>query len=573
MRSVLFIGLPLTASLGDALGIPDNCNSSLVQPASTVRPDQGVNRRQVPTTASMVNNERFVFAHFMVGFVNAYNQEDWNRDIALAASKGIDGFALNCDGQDTNAQQLQYAFTAASSLNFKLFISPDFVHYSYTDPGPVSELLKPYLSESAYFQYEGKPFVSSFWGEGIDWVQIGENVGVDLYVCPYYKSSQAAADTPGLDGLFSWNTWPGQDSDSAVFQNMTTAPDEEYLNLLAPLGKAYMAPVSPWFYSHLPASTGFPKNYHLYSDTLWSTRWQQILELVVAHPDQVKFVEIITWNDWTESSLISPYRGTLTTDGNKEWSEDFDHSAWMDMMGPFISAFKAGQSKPQINEDRIVWWYRPTLKNAECDSTDSVGEKPRGWEMAADSVFVAALTTGPATITVTIGGTSSSQKVDGEGVHTLAFPMCAGSVSFQMTVDGGGTAIGKGNIDITDQCYKGIYNFNVLVGTALVDGSSPSSVSTDVSPSIDISSTVSSLGTMIPSTINTVSTAYSTLPDTGISSYSNSQGSTTVPDPETTSASAPDEATSSYAAATSAPTSNVAPWNGWRNGGWKTQQA
>nr|XP_018259199.1 uncharacterized protein I303_08127 [Kwoniella dejecticola CBS 10117]OBR81357.1 hypothetical protein I303_08127 [Kwoniella dejecticola CBS 10117] len=465
--------------------------------------------------AASAESERYVFAHFMVGFVNSYTQDDWNRDVALASSKGIDGFALNCDGQDTNAQQLQYAFTAASNSNFKLIISPDFVHYSYEDPGPVSELLKPWVTQLGYFQYEGKPFVSSFWGEGTDWVKVRENVGVELYVCPYDYASQAAVDTPGLDGLFSWRTWPGEGTDEVVFQNMTSDPDEEYLNLLAPLGKTFMAPVSPW------SSTGFPKNYYLYSDTLWPTRWQQILDLGVKYPDQVKFVEIITWNDWTESSLISPYKGTMTTDGNKEWSEDFDHSVFMDMMGPFISAFKAGQAQPQVTEDRMVWWYRPTLKNAECSSTDSVGEKPRGWEMAADSVFVAALTTGPATITVTIGGVASSQSVDGAGVHTLAFAMSVGSVAFQMEVDGGGSATGKGAIEISDQCYNGVYNFNVLAGTAAVDGtSSPASGDTALASSApEVSAAPASsveAGTAVSAEASIpASSAYSTPSDEG----------------------------------------------------------
>ncbi|WVQ81263.1 hypothetical protein IAT38_003386 [Cryptococcus sp. DSM 104549] len=445
---------------------------------------------EVTKRANTTSDERWVFAHFMVGFVNSYTQEDWTRDVALAASKGIDGFALNCDGQDTNQQQLTYAFQAASasSAPFKLFISPDFVHFSYSDPAPVSAFLKPWVTEDAYFQYEGKPFVSSFWGEGTDWEAVTTSVGTDLYVVPFYYASQAAAETKGVNGLFSWEVWPGESTDDVVNQNMTTDPDKEYLDLLAPLGKTYMAPVSPWFYAHLPASTGYPKNYYLYSDTLWPTRWQQILDLAVANPDQLKFVEIITWNDWTESSLISPYRGTMTTDGNEQWSKDFDHSALMDMMGPFIKAFKAGSGEVEVEENRIVWWYRPTLKDAECDATDTVGEKPRGADMAADSIFVAALTTGAATITVTSGSSTSSQTVDKAGVHTLAFPMDVGSVSFDMKVDGGGTASGKGAIEISAECYEGVYNFNILSGTAVADGSSSSSTTDTTADASDAAS-------------------------------------------------------------------------------------
>ncbi|WVR09784.1 hypothetical protein IAU60_006860 [Kwoniella sp. DSM 27419] len=412
------------------------------------------------------NNERHVFAHFMVGFVGGYTQDDWIRDVQLAQSYGIDGFALNCDRQDSIAVQLKYAFTAAAATDFKLFISPDFVHYDPDDSGPVSDLLRPWLSEPAYFRYDNRPFVSSFWGEGTDWIRVSESVGSRLYIVPYYYASQTAVDTPGLDGLFSWYAWPGQDSPDVVDQNMTTAKDLEYLDLLAAAGKTYMAPVSPWFYSHLPASTGYPKNFFLNSDTLWPTRWQQILDLAISHPDQLKFVEIITWNDWTESSLITSFRGGDQNDGNTKWAADFDHTSLMDMMVPFIKAFKSGMPTPQVEESKLVWWYRPTLKDAQCDATDSVGSKPIGWEMAADLIFVAALTTGPASVTVKSGSVTSTQQVDSAGVHTLAFPMTAGPVTLSMEVDSGTAISGKGAIDIFDQCYQGVYNFNVLAGSA-----------------------------------------------------------------------------------------------------------
>jgi len=113
--------------------------------------------------------------------------------------------ALNCDGQAQNTQQLTYAFTAAanSKTPFVLFISPDFVHFSYTDPGPIITFLKPWLSQPAYFKYEGKPFVSSFWGQGLDWNAVRAEVG-SLYVVPYYVASSAAANDAAVDGLFSW---------------------------------------------------------------------------------------------------------------------------------------------------------------------------------------------------------------------------------------------------------------------------------------------------------------------------------------------------------------------------------
>lgn len=83
-------------------------------------------------------------------------------------------------------------------------MSPDFTHYSYTDPAPVAALLKPWLNQTAQFRYDGKPFVSGFCGQGTDWTAVRSQVGMDLYVVPYYDASSAAVNDEGVDGLFSW---------------------------------------------------------------------------------------------------------------------------------------------------------------------------------------------------------------------------------------------------------------------------------------------------------------------------------------------------------------------------------
>ena len=62
--------------------------------------------------------------------------------------------------------------------------------------------------------------------------------------------------------------------------------------------------------------------------------------------------------------MISPYRGKQTADGNYLWSDGFDHSAMMSLMEPYITAYKAGQKEVTVTKNRLVYWYRPTLKSA-----------------------------------------------------------------------------------------------------------------------------------------------------------------------------------------------------------------
>ncbi|KAL7421003.1 hypothetical protein Q5752_003887 [Cryptotrichosporon argae] len=428
------------------------------------------------TVEKRATQDRYVFAHFMVGFVDEYGEADWTTDISLAHSYGLDGFALNCDDDDSTATQLGYAYAAAEAYNaglnssqtpFVLFVSPDFTHYSASDPASVGALLAPVLSSSAQLTVDGKAFVSSFEGDGLDWAAVATATGQEIYAVPYYQDYAAYVDDDGISGLFSWAAWPGQDTGTEVDANITTSADEEYLSLLQAANKTYMAPVSPWFYTHLADSTGYGKNYVLYTDLNWPLRWQQAITLAASYPDQLRFIEIITWNDWTESSLVGPYMGGEMSDDVYLWAENMTHTPMLDMVGPYISAFKAGTDTLSIDDDVLVYWYRPTFKAAECNATDNVGAPPSGWDMPADDVFVHVLLTDAATLTVTSGDSAYTQTLRA-GAQTLAFPMGAGRQTFALELVDGRSASATGAIDITTDCRLGEYNFNILSGSIVL---------------------------------------------------------------------------------------------------------
>lgn len=138
--------------------------------------------------------------------------------------------------------------------------------------------------------------MSTFEGPGnaADWVDI--KAATDAFFVPDW-TSVPAQDAVGLaggvvDGLFSFDAWP----DGAT--NLTTEGDKAFQAALA--GKAYMMPVSPWFFTNLPGFAG--KNWIWRGDGLWETRWKQVAEV------QPEFVQILTWNDYGESHYIGPVR-------------------------------------------------------------------------------------------------------------------------------------------------------------------------------------------------------------------------------------------------------------------------
>lgn len=207
----------------------------------------------------------------------------------------IDGFALNIGYLDTinpNGMvqaQLDNAYSAADAAGFNLFLSFDYLAQGAWDQNAVITTINGYSSRTSQFQWEGKPLVSTFEGPGNagDWAYIKSQTS--SFFVPDFSSlgAVAAAAAPNVDGLLSWNAWPNGAND------MTNGDDHAYVSALN--GRPYMMPVSPWFYTNLPA---WSKNWLWRGDDLWHQRWDQVVEI------NPTFVEILTWNDWGELNSV-----------------------------------------------------------------------------------------------------------------------------------------------------------------------------------------------------------------------------------------------------------------------------
>lgn len=148
------------------------------------------------------------------------------------------------------------------------------------------------------------------------------------------------------------------------------------------------------------------------------------------------------------------------------------------MAKPFIAAYKAGSQSvgDYITEDQIIYWYRPALKSASCDSTDTTMKPanvntgnyfqglPNGAETMADSIFVVSLLTEAGTLEVKSG--SNSQTFEAQaGANAFAVDMGVGQQSFSLTRRGATVLSGTSLKDVSGDCICGTYNFNAYVGT------------------------------------------------------------------------------------------------------------
>ncbi|KAK7703348.1 hypothetical protein SLS57_010997 [Botryosphaeria dothidea] len=342
-----------------------------------------------------------VFAHYMVCGLSSVEQAQ--TDVRDAKNLGIDAFALNVqnvvDSWATSA--IEYLFTAAAQEGFHLFFSFDMAVLNEQDPASFLPIFEQYASNDTYYKHDNKPFVTTFNGgimqNGGEWTRNFRQAIEADNITPYfvsdfglYSSSSASASESimgslntysAVDGVFSWETaWPSQNDGIASILSSVT--DKVGLDAAHATGKSYLMPLSSHQFKHIDGLG----NWYRRGELTLPNRMKQILEL------SPEFIMLLTWNDAGESHYIGNVwqESISTSEATKKYVDDFDHSAWQDVISPFISAYK-NDAKDEteilpLNNGNFTgaMWYRPLLKDASC-SGDYLG-KPIGWENAQDTV-------------------------------------------------------------------------------------------------------------------------------------------------------------------------------------------
>ncbi|KAJ4403082.1 hypothetical protein N0V82_010712 [Gnomoniopsis sp. IMI 355080] len=499
--------------------------------------------------------DRLVFCHFMVGIVSdRTSAADYDSDMQLAKELGIDAFALNIGTDDFTDEQLGYAYESAANNDMKVFISFDFNWFDpTTDADTVGQTIAKYAGKSAQLLIDGSAFASSFAGDGLDVSAVRTAAATDVFFAPNFHPAETSDPSAQVDAALNWMGWTSNGDNKAPKPGGTNVTvgegDVKYREWLSTRSDSslakrstskYIAPVSPWFSTHYGAEVSYSKNFVFPSDLLWFERWNQILTLAP------QYVEIITWNDYGESHYVGPLSSPHYDDGASKWVNDMPHDGFRDMAKPFIAAYKAGATSVDdyITDDQLIYWYRPTTSDAECDSTDNTMApaandsgnyfhgKPDGYEDLEDAVFLIAMLTADGTVTINSGGTTTT--FDGvAGANAFQVPMGVGQQSFSLTRDSKTVLSGTSLKDIQDQCVCGIYNFNAYVGTLPAGTADPLAADGLLSFTVGLTATCSAT----PSLGTPTNVAASTTDVSSVAATSASQATSTAAAPTTTTAS------------------------------------
>ncbi|TXT07365.1 hypothetical protein VHUM_03085 [Vanrija humicola] len=423
------------------------------------------------TTASTPprsNLPHYVWAHHMVGLTYSYTPSDWSGDVSTAKAYGVDGFALNMGNDYWGPAQVDAAYAAAEAQGgFKLFLSFDMTSMSCgsaADATTLVNLVKAHASSPAQALVDGKVLVSTFAGSSCTFGSGGVNgwqtqfvdalkaQGINIFFVPsIFSDPSSFSSYTWMDGELNWNSaWPMGNFDISL-----ASTDAAYL---AGLGsKAYMTAISPFFFTHFGPST-YNKNWLYRSDDwLYCTRWEEVIAL----RGTSTMTEILTWNDFGESSYIGPIKGDLPATSST-WVDGFDHTGLAQLTAYYAAAYKTG-AYPAITKDSITLWSRPHPAAATA-SNDPVGRPTNaGW--TSDFLYAVVLATAPATVTLTSGTTSQTFQV-GAGLSKLKLASAPGGI--------GGSVARNGNTVVEYSSGSAFqytenpvtYNYNYFVGSA-----------------------------------------------------------------------------------------------------------
>jgi hypothetical protein len=137
------------------------------------------------------------------------------------------------------------------------------------------------------------------------------------------KAGQVFSQTPG-DGFFPW-IHPTKTAQQEADTDSSFAAERDVK------AKLWMAAIAPWFFKRFDANDNWS---HAQDDAIFIDRWQHLLQL---KPD---LIEVVTWNDWGESSYVGP-ADTSGLSPTSYW-DTLNHNAFLKITNTFIKAYKAG---------------------------------------------------------------------------------------------------------------------------------------------------------------------------------------------------------------------------------------
>jgi glucan endo-1,3-alpha-glucosidase len=251
--------------------------------------------------------------------------------------------------------------------------------------------------------------------------------------------------TNWLDGLFLFA--------AAGLPYQLAQCNSNYTLAVHQTGKLSMASVTPHYWGCVQYSLG-RRYYESDGGEGIALQWQSILT------NQPDWVEITTWNDFNESTYLSPVVNPGQYFSQLENPMRNCHAAYSELSRRYIAWFKTGR-QPDIDADALYYFYRVHPKNAVALNTNDSPVVAFGGNVQ-DTLYATVLLAGPAQLEVHSGGFSTTNSLPA-GQSMLRTPFAPGPQKLVLTRNGSQVLAIQGP-DI--QTNIQLYNFFPATGFA-----------------------------------------------------------------------------------------------------------
>lgn len=340
-------------------------------------------------------------------------------EVRSAIARGISGFTFDVMSTAEvvgSGSPLSLMLSAAQAVDsrFKIVVMPDLTALGSNSSAVVQIITAVASSPAAYHLSDGRLVVSAFdaslnsaaWWQSV--LSQLSSKGINVAFVPTFLgwSASAAAFAPISYGFSDWGT-----ATAIASSQLQVAPGTAHSSY----GKIFMMPVDPQQFR--------PKDFTYWeagNSSAFRAAWTSSIQ------GDADWVQVVTWNDYSESGQISPYTDTsLRTDIG---------TGYYDLNGYYAAWFLTGQ-QPQITHDVLYYFYRrePTTAPAPAQSQKEVIASGTG--TPENDIELVAFLTAPGVLKITIGGNTYTQNAPA-GIFSFKIPSQPGTPLFTLSRNG-----------------------------------------------------------------------------------------------------------------------------------------
>jgi hypothetical protein len=340
----------------------------------------------------------------------AWAKIDMADEVRRAAAIGIDGFIVNLMGVVPTNVSWQKFLTMLDAveetgLGFRLIPSLDAAMFAATTADQVHDALQGVARRPGLLRTsDGRLVLSSFRAEAwpaANWQQLFAKLqagGTSVAFVPTLLSWNPAPFAPFSYGLGAWG--------ARTVYGASGLPG--MANAARNLGRLWMAPVAPQDFR--PHRGGI--YWEAQNSGLFRAMWQQAIAT------RAEWVQLITWNDYSEATEIAPSTGI--------------QYAFYDLAAYHIAWHKTGTA-PKIVRDVLYYFHRVAPTTARPDPAKQ--PQPfalQGSDPARDEIELLALLKAPGVLEIEVAGRRYRKAVAQAGLTSFRVPLRAGVPWFRL---------------------------------------------------------------------------------------------------------------------------------------------